>query len=55
MPGSPPGSRSTGNESQVHFEAILLSPNADNNHVREVNEYKGLTDSGRVVRRTLYR
>lgn len=40
---------------EIPFEAILLSPTADNYQVGEVNEYKGLTDSGRVVRRTLYR
>ena len=39
---------------EIPFEAILLSPTADNYQAGEVAEYKGLIDSGRIVRRILY-
>lgn len=39
---------------EIPFEAILLAPTADNYQTGEVAEYKGLIDSGRIVRRVLY-
>lgn len=39
---------------EIPFEAVLLSPTADNYQAGEVSEYKGLLDSGRIVRRILY-
>jgi len=39
---------------EIPYEAILLSPTADNYQAGEVAEYKGLIDSGRIMRRILY-
>ncbi len=40
--------------SSIPWEAVLLSPTADNYQVGEVFEYRGLIDSGRVTRRLIY-
>jgi hypothetical protein len=40
--------------SSIPWEAILLSPAADNYQVGEVIEYRGLIDSGKITRQTIY-
>jgi hypothetical protein len=40
--------------SAIPWQGILLSPAADNYQVGEVVEYRGLVDSGRTTRQTLY-
>ncbi|RFA07630.1 hypothetical protein B7R21_15760 [Subtercola boreus] len=39
---------------EIPFEAILLSPTADNYQLGEVSKFRGLTDSGQIRRRVLY-
>ncbi|MHC5794811.1 hypothetical protein ACVXZ4_01495 [Lacisediminihabitans sp. FW035] len=40
--------------SSIPWEAVLLSPAADNYQVGEVIEYRGLIDSGRITSNTIY-
>lgn len=40
--------------SAIPWEAVLLSPAADNYQVGEVIEYRGLIDSGKITRKTIY-
>ena len=40
--------------SSIPWEAVLLSPAADNYQVGEVVEYRGLIDSGLITHRVIY-
>ena len=40
--------------SSILWKAVLLSPAGDNYQVDKVFEYRGLIDSGRVTRRSIY-
>lgn len=45
---------SVASSSAIPFEAVLLSPVADNYQIGEVNEYRGLVESGKITRNTIY-